>query len=151
LDPADEQQMKTIRKIIARLAAVMALAAVAWIGWEFRPWVPAGKTFYVGGAHVDDYEFQVWQRKNPVATEPFTTLLFASKSGHKWMPYQLEFEDLYQRKVEFRKEQGGVAIILGGNKVGVFDESAQRYTRTSNGVSYSSSEIDGNPSGNWSP
>ncbi len=143
--------MKIVRKIPAGLAAVIFLAAVAWIGWVFRPWMPAGKTFYVGGAHIDDYDFQVWQRKNSIPTEPFTTLLFARKNGHKWMPYQIEFEDGYQRKVIFQKERAGVAVILGGEKFGTFDESTQTYTRASNGVFYTSSEIDENPSGNWSP
>lgn len=141
---------RTLRIVLGLLTAGI-LVIIAWIGWEFRPWVPAGKTFYVGGAHIDDYDFQVWQRKNPWPTEPFTTLLFARKSGHKWMPYQVEFEDLYQRKVRFQKEGAGVAIILGGEKFGVFDESAQTYTRASSGASYSSSEINENPSGNWSP
>jgi len=135
-------------KVVAASIALAFVAAIAWIGWEFRPFMPGGKTVYLASAHMDDFDFQVWQMKNGVFdSEPFTTWLWARRSGHRWTPYQLEFEDLYRPKITLRKNGENVDVMYGSEKFGTFDESTQTFTRASNGLSYRGAEVNEDPPG----
>ena len=55
-----------------------------------------GEPYDVSNAHVASYDFQVWRRKNPGWTEPYTTWLLFAKKVAKWMLRMLEFEDTYR-------------------------------------------------------
>ena len=136
-------------KRVCGLLGVVVLAGLAWVGWEFSPWMPAGRAAFVSSTHVGDYDFQVWQRKNSGVTEPFTTWLFARGPGHKWMPYTLDFEDTYKPSILLRKEASGIAVLRGNKKLGVFDDTRQIFTRYPDGMSFPGAEIDSEPPGNW--
>lgn len=106
------------------------LAMVAWIGWNFRPWMPEGRAVYLGDAHFGDYDFQVWQRKNSLAyaTEPFATALFVRKTSGPWTAYLLEIQDTYRPPISLGKESSGVAILYGKTKRANFDEQRGEFT-----------------------
>jgi len=136
-------------KILVALLIVVLLVAAAWIAWEFQPWMAAGQAVHVSNTHVADYDFQVWQRKNPGRTEPFTTWLFARKQGGKWMPFMLDFEDTYRPSIALRQEASGIAVLRGRARLGLFDQSRQTYTRAPDGTIFQSAEIESEPPGNW--
>lgn len=106
------------------------LVTLVWIGWEFRPWMPEGRAVYVGDGHFDDYDLQVWQRKNRLidATEPFATALFVRKTSGPWTAYLLDIQDTYRPSISLRKESSGVAIFYGKTKRAYFDEQLDQVT-----------------------
>ena len=61
-----------IKKIFALLSA-MFLGGLIWVAWKFQSWMPAGRAVHLSSVHMGDYDYQVWQRKNAILTEPFTT------------------------------------------------------------------------------
>jgi len=137
-------------KRLAGLVSVIALVALlAWIGCTFQPWMPTGRAVQLSSAHLGDYDFQVWQRKNAIATEPFSTGLFARKRGGKWLAFLLDFQDSYYPKVMLQKEGSGVTVLYGSEKQGFFDERQQTYRRESNGRLDTGAVIDSEPPGNW--
>ena len=137
-------------KRLAGLVSVIALVALlTWIGWTFQPWMPAGRAVQLTSAHLGNYDFQVWQRKNAIATEPFSTGLFARKRGGKWLAFLLDFQDSYHPKVMLQKEGSGVTVLYGSEKLGFFDERQQTYRRESNGRLDTGVVIDSEPPGNW--
>jgi hypothetical protein len=78
-------------KKIFELLSVIVLVALIWIAWKFQPWMSAGHAVHLTSNHIGDYDFQVWQRKNAVITEPFATGLFARRQGEQWRAYLLDF------------------------------------------------------------
>jgi hypothetical protein len=137
-----------VKTLVATLSAV-ALVVISWIGWKFQPWMRDGRAVHVSSAHLGEYDFQVWQRKNAGITEPFTTWLFARKQGGKWMPFMLDFEDTYRPHISLRKEASGIAVFCGTTKLGLFDEAQKTFKRVPDGAIFPSSEIDSEPPGNW--
>src|SRR5262245_21071544 len=90
--PGSKTATTPMEKILG-LLSIFFLAVLIWVGWKFQPWMAAGRAVHLSTMHIGDYDFQVWQRKNSILTEPFTTWLFARKQGHKWMSFMLDFED----------------------------------------------------------
>jgi hypothetical protein len=136
-------------KKIFELLSVIVLVALIWIAWKFQPWMPAGHAVHLTSNHIGDYDFQVWQRKNAVITEPFATGLFARKQGEQWRAYLLDFEDAYRPPVVLRREDSGVAVFYGSEKVGFFDERQRTYKREVNGILDTGAVLDSEPPGNW--
>jgi hypothetical protein len=103
---------------------------LVWIGWNFQPWMPKGHAVYLGAAHIGDYDFQIWQRKNGFgdATEPFATALFARKTNGPWTAYLLDIQDTYRPSISLRKESSGVAVLYGKTKRAYFDEERDQFT-----------------------
>jgi hypothetical protein len=136
-------------KVLIGVFSIALLVAGIWIGWKYQPWMPAGRAIFVSSAHLSEYDFQVWQRKNPGTTEPFTTWLFARKQGGKWMPFMLDFEDTYRPPIAFQKEDSGIAVVRDSTKLGVFDEEKRTFIRAPDGAIFPGSEIDSEPPGKW--
>ena len=137
-----------MKKLIG-LLSVIVLVALIWIGWTFQPWMPAGRAVHISSEHIGDYDFQVWQRKNDIATEPFSTGLFARKQGGQWRAYLLDFQDNYRPPIALRREDSGVAVLYGREKLGFFDESEQTYKKESNGRLDTGVVIDSEPPSCW--
>ena len=93
------------------LRASSSNCALIWLSWKFQPWMRTGRAIHIASTHLDDYDFQIWLRKNAGITEPFATWLFARRQGGKWMPYLLDFEDTYRPVVTLQKEGSGILII----------------------------------------
>ena len=93
----------------------------------------SGRAVHISSTHLGDYDFQVWQRKNAEVAEPFATGLFARKQGGQWRAFLLDFQDCYRPHILLRKEDSGIAVLYGSEKVGFFDEAQQTYKRKSNG------------------
>ena len=130
------------------------LAILAWVGWNFRPWMPEGRAVHLGDAHFGDYDFQVWQRKNGLAyaTEPFATALFVRKTNGPWTAYLLDIQDTYRPSIDLRKEVSGVAVFYGKTKRAYFDEERQQFTlyHHDGGSDVRAGDmIDAEPPGNW--
>jgi len=138
-----------MKRLIAWLSVIALVALLIWIGWTFQPWMPAGRAVHLSSAHLGDYDFQVWQRKNDSPTEPFSTGLFARKQGGPWRAFLLDFQDSYHLRVVLRKEDSGVSVLYGSEKQGFFDEGKQTYTKESNGRLETGDVLDSEPPGNW--
>jgi hypothetical protein len=104
------------------LLGVPLLFVLVWIGWEFQPWVHAGRGVWLSSAHMGDYDFQVWQRKNDAVSEPFATALFVRRGRCPWTAYLLDIQDTYRPSMSLRKESSGVAILYGKTRRAHFDE-----------------------------
>lgn len=105
-------------------------------------------------AHFDDYDFQVWQRKNGLAdlTAPFATALFVRKAGRPWKAYQVGIQDTYRPLVALRKESSGVTIFYGKTRRAYFEEEKNVFTLHHwNGGSnvIEGTAIDSTPPGDW--
>jgi hypothetical protein len=109
--------------------------------------MPAGRTIHLGDTKIGDYESQIWQRKNTWATEPFTTWLFARRRGDKWIPFMLDYEDDYRPSISLRRENARFAVFYGSTKFADIDETLRSLTRTSDGVVFTSQEVDYDPPG----
>ncbi len=109
---------------------VILLAALVWIGWEFRPWMPEGRMVHVVDAHFGNRDFQVWQRKNSFddAAEPFETGLFVRKADEPWKAYLLDIQDTYRPSITLREETSGVVVLYGKDKRAYFDENLDAFT-----------------------
>ena len=127
----------------------IALVVLIWLGWTFQPWMSSGRAVHIGSTHLGDYDFQVWQRKNAEVAEPFATGLFARKQGGQWRAFLLDFQDSYRPHILLRKENSGIAVLYGSEKVGFFDEAQQTYKRQSNGGLDPGVVLDSEPPGNW--
>ena len=112
---------RTVRTILVVLR-VGLVSGLVWIGWEFHPWMPAGRAVHVCDAHFGDYDFQVWQRKTSEVSEPFATALFVRKRGEPWKAYLLDIQDAYRPSIDLRKENAGVAVLYGKDRRAYFDE-----------------------------
>jgi len=136
-------------KKVAGLLSVIVLVALVWVVWKFQPWMSAGRVVQLSSTHLGDYDFQVWQRKNAGITEPFATGLFARKQGEQWRAYLLDFEDAYRPPVVLRREDSGIAVFYGSEKVGFFDKMQRTYKREVNGNLDPGDVLDSEPPGNW--
>jgi hypothetical protein len=135
---------------IAFTVVVLAIVAVLlWIGWRFQPWMASGQTVRITSERLDDFEFQVWQRKNHAITEPFATGLFVHKKDEAWRVFLLDFEDTYLPRILLQKQGSQIAIFRGSRKVGSFDEKNQTFTRETDGAVVSPAVINGEPPANW--
>jgi len=113
-----------------------------------------GRAVHVGDAHFDDYDFQVWQRKNSFAdaTEPFASAVFVRKAGGPWKAYLLDIQDTYRPSISLRKEGSGVVILYGKNKRAYFDEDRDVFTLYHHDGTANVTEgvvIDSQPPDNW--
>jgi len=138
-----------VKKLAGLLSVIVLIALLIWVGWTFQPWMPAGRAVHLSSAHLGDYDFQVWQRKNAIATEPFSTGLFARKKGGKWLAFLLDFQDSYHPQVVLRQEESGVTVLYDSEKQGFFDERQQTYRRESNGRLDTGVVLDAEPPGDW--
>lgn len=109
--PASKTGINPIKKILG-LLSMLFLFVLLWIGWKFQPWMPAGHIVHLASNHIGDYDFQVWQRKNAVITEPFTTGLFVRKQGGQWKAFLLDFEDVYHPTITIRKKRIRYCCLL---------------------------------------
>jgi|SRR5215472_4974084 len=114
----------TVRqRVLKRISALLGMTffvGFLWICWEFQPWMSAGRAVPVSSAHLGDCDFQIWQRKNNIATEPFTTWLFARKQGANgsrscWIS-KISIARQY-----FRKENARIVVLESAATLGIFD------------------------------
>ena len=149
--PKSKTATNPIKKVLG-LLGMLFLVVLLWIAWKFQPWMPAGHAVHLTSNHIGDYDFQVWQRKNAVITEPFSTGLFARKQGGQWKAFLLDIQDVYHPTITLRKEESGIAVLYGGTVRGYFDDAQQVFKRNSrSGVSLliDADVIDSEPPGNW--
>jgi hypothetical protein len=120
---------------IVGLVGVLVVLGTIWFTWEFRPWMPPGGKVHLISERIGDYEFEVWQRKTNIVSEPFATGLFVRKHGDKhWRAYLLDFEDDYRPSIAFRKEEFHLAVLHDGEEWGYFNEgNLQLYRRRPSG------------------
>ena len=144
---------RTMRKIPPiLLALVVAVAAFvvtagAWLVWELHPWVPAGQAHFLGNWQFGDCEFQVWQRKNPDAFEPFADGLFVRHGDHPWRAFCFDIQDSYSPRVSLRQRQNEIIIDCGGENRGVYDMTARTFRR--GGPAITPTMVTGDPPGDW--
>ena len=138
-----------MKKLAGLLSVIALVVLLVWICWTFQPWMPTGRAVHLSSVHLGAYDFQVWQQKNAIVTEPFSTRLFARKSGGKWLAFLLDFQDSYRPRVVLRQEESGVAVFYGSERQGLFDERQQTYRRESNGRLDSGVVLDAEPPGEW--
>jgi hypothetical protein len=138
-----------MKRIIVLLLVTIFVALITWIGWTFQPWMSAGRAVHISSTRLGEYDFQVWQRKNKDLTEPFATGLFARKQGGQWRAFLLDFQDSYHPQIFLRKQDSGIAVLYGREKLGFFDERQQTYRRESNGRLDTGAVLDSEPPGNW--
>jgi hypothetical protein len=138
----------SFRTALKTFIGVLFLAGVVWVGWKFQPWMPAGQAVYLTSAHLDDCDFQVWQRKNAGLSEPFATGLFVRRAGSPWEVFLLDIQDIYRPTISLRKESRGIVVLSDGDELGVLDSSQGIYKKP-NGVSRTGDPINSDPPGNW--
>jgi hypothetical protein len=132
------------------IACVMILAVIVWIGWQFQPWMPAGRAVHVSSGHVGELDFQVWQRKTDLLTEPFATGLFVRKDNGPWKAFLLDFEDTYRPRIVLRMQGAAVEVFRGNNRLGVLQETGQSFKWDSDGAIVSGDDLLGSePPDDW--
>jgi hypothetical protein len=136
---------------IFALLVMIVLVALGWVAWDFQPWLPEGRVVHLQSARLDDLDFQIWQRKNQSASEPFATGLFVRKQGGAWTAYLLDFEDVYRPTINLRKEGAAISIYYGSYRRAYFDEEQWVLRRDSDSGSVVSPAvmIDSEPPGDW--
>jgi|SRR5882724_1825799 len=137
--------------VILSLVILITVGGI-WLSWELHPWMPAGQTIVLGNWKFDDYEFQVWQRKNQDVFEPFADGLFVRQGTNQWQAFCFDIEDDYSPKIELQKENKKIIIICRGEQRATFDMSAQMFQRGRNPLeSFSPGGIGENvePPGKW--
>jgi hypothetical protein len=82
-----------VKRLAGLLSVIALVVLLVWICWTFQPWTPTGRAVHLSSVHLRGYDFQVWQQRNTIVTEPFSTRLFARKSGGKWLVFLLDFQD----------------------------------------------------------
>jgi hypothetical protein len=105
------------------------VVATAWFVWQLHPWVAPGRAFDLGHWRFGDCEFQVWQRKNAEAFEPFADGLFVRRATNQWEVFCFDIQDSYSPRVELRRQGTEVLVYRGGEKRGVFDLAAHTFRR----------------------
>jgi len=139
------------RQIILGLLSLSVLVFMLWVVWKFQPWMPAGRAVHLSSEHIGEYDFQVWQQKNAILTEPFTTGLFVHKKGGQWEAFLLDIQDDYRPTITLRKEESRIAVLYGSAMRGYFDEAQQVFKRNNGGefLPIDAYVIDSEPPGNW--
>ena len=121
-----------------------------WL-WKFHPWAVAGTVVPRGKWVFNDYEFQVWQRKNALLWEPFADGLFVRRGTNEWQVFCFDIQDTYSPRVELRLSGTKVEILRAGEQRGIFDMSDGTFRRSSTGTVFAPQGI-GNatePPGQW--
>ena len=111
--------------------------------------MPAGEAVHVSSERLGDYDFEVWQRKTNLPTEPFATGLFARKEGGPWKTFLLDVEDTYHPPIVLRKKGSAVEVFRGSTRLGVFDQTQQIFRWDSDGALLSGDSLDSDPPGSW--
>ena len=138
--------MSNLRRAI-QVGVVATVSAIAWFVWELHPWMPAGHALALGTWRFGDYEFQVWQRKNPDTFEPFADGLFVRYGTNQWRVFYFDIQDCYSPKIRLQQELSEVLVYRRGENRGTFDLTTQSFRR--NGLIVPAAYITGNPPGNW--
>ena len=147
--PGRSKEVANSMKVTVGCLGLIVFLLLFWIGWKFQPWMPTGRPVYIRSERLGEYDFQVWQRKTDVASEPFATGLFARGDGGPWRAYLLDWQDVYHSTIVLRQRETGVEVFQDGTRVGVFDETQQIFKRDSNGGSYPGEVLDSEPPGSW--
>jgi hypothetical protein len=91
--------------------------------------MPEERAVHLISTNLGNYEFQIWQRKNDVLTEPFATAIFVRKSGAPWTAYLLDIQDTYRPAISLRKDDSGVAVLYDDKfRRAYFDEKHGIFT-----------------------
>jgi hypothetical protein len=147
--------VRLLRDLAGVTVGAMCLACVCLIVlflkyvWELHPWVPPGRDVYISDQRLLNYDFQVWQRKNPSMFEPFTTGLFVRKDGGEWHAFWIGFEDSYRPKIALRTEGSKIVVISDGETIGTIDREVIVFRRKSDSSAFSAAVIQGKPPGEW--
>ncbi len=100
---------------------ILVVALLIWVAWKLQPWMPAGRTIKVGAWTYGTNEFQVWQSKNELRSEPFSTGLFVrSGTNRQWRASTLGIQDCYMPRVGFRELGERIQVVVSGKQVGNF-------------------------------
>ena len=118
-------------KRIPAIMGLLFLYLIALGGWYFQPWMPAGRAVFIGTWRFGSTEFQVWQRKTDIWSEPFGTGLFVRTGTNHWQVFCINIDDYYSPSVHLRAEKNRVNVFKSGRKVAVFDMTTQTYRRGS--------------------
>ncbi|SRR5713101_7047240 len=147
--PGRSKEVANSMKATAGCLGLVVFLVLFWIGWKFQPWMPAGRAVHISSERLGEYDFQVWQQKTDIATEPFATGLFVRKQGGQWKAYLLDWQDIYHSTIVLRDRGASVEVLQDGSRLGVFDETQQVFKRDSNGLSYPGEVLDSDPPANW--
>src|SRR5215813_11495216 len=99
--------MKRIARVLAGGIFLVLVGLGIWFHRVYQPWMPAGRAVHLSSEHFGAYDFQVWQRKNTISTEPFATGLFVRKQGDPWKVFLLDFQDSYRSSIVLRPKGAG--------------------------------------------
>ncbi len=143
------KEIDNLTRVTLGCLGLVVFLVLLWIGWKFQPWMPTGRAVHISSERLGEYDFQVWQRKTDIATEPFATGLFVRKQGGQWKAYLLDWQDIYRSTIVLRERGTSVEVLQDGTRLGVFDESQQIFKRDSNDGSYPGDVLDSEPPANW--
>lgn len=138
-----------MKRIVALLALTLLLVALSFVVWKLQPWMTPGKAIHIKSEHLGNFDFEVWQRKNDSLGEPFATGLFVQNGTNDWRVFLLDFEDMFHPRVVLRREVSSIVVFHGGARLGVLDEQAQTFTRSSNGAILEAATVGKKPPGDW--
>jgi hypothetical protein len=89
-----------------------------------------GSAILLGKWRINEYEFEVWQRKNPRTLEPFATGLFVRRGTNRWEVFCLDVQDTYHPRIELRLNATKVDVLKKGKNIGSFDLGRETFQRT---------------------
>ena len=142
-----------MRKFLAILSGASVISTTlvtivgAWFVWELHPWMPAEKAFAIGAWRFEDFESQIWQRKNRDVFEPFADGLFVRYRTNQWQAFCFDIQDSYAPNMRLQKERSEIVIYRGGRERGRWDMNTQSFRRGS--PAFTPTDIIGNPPGDW--
>jgi len=139
-----------VKNVLALSVILLAVCGTRLL-WQLHPWVKPGTALRLGNWQIGQFEFQVWQRKNPWAWEPFADGLFVRQGTNDWQVFCFDIQDNYSPKVKLRKVGSKVHVMRDGEDRGVFDLVEGSFRARSNTPAYTPVVI-GNatdPPGRW--
>jgi len=136
-----------ILAILVGLVVTVAVIAGAWFVWQLHPWVPAGRALALGDWRFGDYEFQVWQRKNPDTFEPFADGILVRHGTNEWQAFCFDIQDGYSPRVNLQQEHSEIVVYRSGEERGRYDMITQTFRR--GGSAFTPTDVIGNPPGDW--
>lgn len=117
-------------KVILSVSLLGVLALAAFCLWKLHPWMPAGETVHVRRWKFWNSDFEVWQRKNDIWSEPFSTALFVREgTNHYWDVFSIGHQDCYLPPIELRENNSVIEVFHGRNLLGVYAPSRRGFLR----------------------
>jgi hypothetical protein len=102
-------------KRVAAILIVAALGVVVWIIWTLHPWMTPGRTAHLSDWEIENYSFQIWQKKNDALLEPFSTAMFVrERTDQRWTAISLGHQDRYSATIVNGVQAVGVPVHSGG-------------------------------------